>query len=67
MKNYNTLNINLFLLTHPVWDVTNGVWNGIQRMRFLLTHPVWDVTDLREDFIVGSLEFLLTHPVWDVT
>ena len=35
----------LFLLTHPVWDVTDFhrvkcIYIG----RFLLTHPVWDVT-----------------------
>ena len=33
-----------FLLTHPVWDVTQKekLENGL--LKFLLTHPVWDVT-----------------------
>ena len=37
----------LFLLTHPVWDVTHiypFLWSAI---KFLLTHPVWDVTNHR--------------------
>ena len=36
--------IRLFLLTHPVWDVTcaDDVWFTVHQ--FLLTHPVWDVT-----------------------
>ena len=34
-----------FLLTHPVWDVTNYVSiRQVDRTEFLLTHPVWDVT-----------------------
>ena len=37
----------LFLLTHPVWDVT---WKSAESTTaqswFLLTHPVWDVTVL---------------------
>ena len=33
-----------FLLTHPVWDVTeiNSCYDT--SFTFLLTHPVWDVT-----------------------
>ena len=33
-----------FLLTHPVWDVTQDVDSYNHKMQFLLTHPVWDVT-----------------------
>ena len=34
-----------FLLTHPVWDVTEQPHEDSQCARkFLLTHPVWDVT-----------------------
>ena len=37
----------LFLLTHPVWDVTFFTSRlGIIYI-FLLTHPVWDVTSMR--------------------
>ena len=55
-----------FLLTHPVWDVTNSRSYQRKILWFLLTHPVWDVTSL---FYVclTQLKFLLTHPVWDVT
>ena len=34
----------LFLLTHPVWDVTIFFSSTSANLRFLLTHPVWDVT-----------------------
>ena len=33
-----------FLLTHPVWDVTNVTFSCYLYSQFLLTHPVWDVT-----------------------
>ena len=34
-----------FLLTHPVWDVTEAFARGYNELsKFLLTHPVWDVT-----------------------
>ena len=36
-----------FLLTHPVWDVTELHLNSRRGMKFLLTHPVWDVTSSR--------------------
>ena len=36
-----------FLLTHPVWDVTNLSGTESATRKFLLTHPVWDVTLLR--------------------
>ena len=66
----NTVSVksnNLFLLTHPVWDVTFRAPVKLSgRMTFLLTHPVWDVTTTI--FAPSSLViFLLTHPVWDVT
>ena len=33
-----------FLLTHPVWDVTEMLQQKNTAIEFLLTHPVWDVT-----------------------
>ncbi len=39
----NTARI-LFLLTHPVWDVTSYREGWSSCIKFLLTHPVWDVT-----------------------
>ena len=37
--------LTIFLLTHPVWDVTSKYSDyGGYSYRFLLTHPVWDVT-----------------------
>ena len=38
----------LFLLTHPVWDVTSTPPFFCRLLvQFLLTHPVWDVTLLK--------------------
>ena len=34
----------IFLLTHPVWDVTTALGGTERTGGFLLTHPVWDVT-----------------------
>ena len=34
----------LFLLTHPVWDVTRYIEKNELLCQFLLTHPGWDVT-----------------------
>ena len=34
----------IFLLTHPVWDVTGANIMADIDVVFLLTHPVWDVT-----------------------
>ena len=36
-----------FLLTHPVWDVTEKQQSFPSLLKFLLTHPVWDVTMCR--------------------
>ena len=36
----------LFLLTHPVWDVTLRESVTMFFIAFLLTHPVWDVTSV---------------------
>ena len=57
----------IFLLTHPVWDVTNFYKIAYSWIKFLLTHPVWDVTLFAAVSSVGGDVFLLTHPVWDVT
>ena len=35
-----------FLLTHPVWDVTQENDDRYVNEEFLLTHPVWDVTKI---------------------
>ena len=61
-----------FLLTHPVWDVTQGVEGqspppSESALLFLLTHPVWDVTYAPCKAFNLLSTFLLTHPVWDVT
>ena len=57
----------VFLLTHPVWDVTSSVSASLESSRFLLTHPVWDVTLIVCYLFRHCDGFLLTHPVWDVT
>ena len=56
----------VFLLTHPVWDVTCSGHLVQHPVKFLLTHPVWDVTYPHLCCRPGEI-FLLTHPVWDVT
>ena len=56
----------VFLLTHPVWDVTSLCSFSLSCNIFLLTHPVWDVTTFIFIF-TKHIQFLLTHPVWDVT
>ena len=56
----------IFLLTHPVWDVTQTQEELDLLEKFLLTHPVWDVTACG-DSLCRDHKFLLTHPVWDVT
>ena len=50
---------NLFLLTHPVWDVTEPVLLNIFTISFLLTHPVWDVTPGRSK--TSSVFKISTH------
>ena len=56
-----------FLLTHPVWDVTDKV--VCKRVyEVISTHTSRVGCDFyRAVFPEGSFEFLLTHPVWDVT
>ena len=55
----------LFLLTHPVWDVTLGGWDCIDTDFYShIPCGMWHTTrsnSYREGW------FLLTHPVWDVT
>ena len=58
--------IQRFLLTHPVWDVTLAAYRKWLLSIFLLTHPVWDVTQEHRSICIYQ-QFLLTHPVWDVT
>ena len=57
----------IFLLTHPVWDVTKRYRLPSLAEKFLLTHPVWDVTRTGRSRRRRARKFLLTHPVWDVT
>ena len=52
-------NRNLFLLTHPVWDVTADTLAMRRRIQFLLTHPVWDVTE--HSATVTGLKNISTH------
>ena len=56
-----------FLLTHPVWDVTQRIQIGIGK-RWISTHTSRVGCDTATDRIGPLLHiFLLTHPVWDVT
>ena len=61
------LNILKFLLTHPVWDVTNTI-HQCPDFQNISTHTSRVGCD---SFSCCSLlnkkAFLLTHPVWDVT
>ena len=56
-----------FLLTHPLWDVTDALCSiQVAGSTFLLTHPLWDVTAIAPEIDLEQT-FLLTHPLWDVT
>ena len=44
----------VFLLTHPVWDVTSLRKYWYAGGKFLLTHPVWDVTYSAVSFALTS-------------
>ena len=57
----------LFLLTHPVWDVTlRPILPQIQGIISTHTSRVGCDNKLRDGQYDGII-FLLTHPVWDVT
>ena len=56
-----------FLLTHPLWDVTDTTASYATEQKFLLTHPLWDVTATALNHLSRRVKFLLTHPLWDVT
>ena len=49
----------LFLLTHPVWDVTVTFLFIPANLLFLLTHPVWDVTGVWP--CIGVRQCISTH------
>ena len=49
----------LFLLTHPVWDVTLRESVTMFFIAFLLTHPVWDVTPFLG--LCDVLKLISTH------
>ena len=57
----------IFLLTHPVWDVTEHEVKKEEPYHYFYSHipcGMWPLLD-REGLIL--VVFLLTHPVWDVT
>ena len=49
----------IFLLTHPVWDVTLLILYQMTGILFLLTHPVWDVTISNLFYL--SIRHISTH------
>ena len=49
----------VFLLTHPVWDVTIEGTYSERNFSFLLTHPVWDVTS--KSLIIFLVLNISTH------
>ena len=49
--------ISIFLLTHPVWDVTSVKTIKPMIKPFLLTHPVWDVTEQTQLEIKDGKDF----------
>ena len=49
----------IFLLTHPVWDVTVSDMKILILLKFLLTHPVWDVTLIQQQ--KQKLQNISTH------
>ena len=56
-----------FLLTHPVWDVTEEIVNVIHDF-IISTHTSRVGCDSCPLVAITILPlFLLTHPVWDVT
>ena len=63
---FNPLTTLSFLLTHPLWDVTQFFTRWWWLISFLLTHPLWDVT-FKIHVVLFIHKFLLTHPLWDVT
>ena len=46
--------LEIFLLTHPVWDVTPFNRVLVNQIKFLLTHPVWDVTVYGDARVCGN-------------
>ena len=55
-----------FLLTHPVWDVTQNVCH-VFFYTSISTHTSRVGCDAENISKNEDMEFLLTHPVWDVT
>ena len=53
----------IFLLTHPVWDVTRPAPALIRQKAFLLTHPVWDVTAIYSIFQSHYSHILQDGPI----
>ena len=56
----------IFLLTHPVWDVTNYLVQDCIRI-LISTHTSRVGCDYFASDDATASPFLLTHPVWDVT
>ena len=57
----------LFLLTHPVWDVTWYNLSYSNVMGYFYSHIPCGMWQLYDDRGKEVPIFLLTHPVWDVT
>ena len=53
----------IFLLTHPVWDVTGSAVAFLELDTFLLTHPVWDVTAIYSIFQSHYSHILQDGPI----
>ena len=56
-----------FLLTHPVWDVTDSSCNFLSKAFNFYSHIPCGMWQLSWESLNLSEKFLLTHPVWDVT
>ena len=56
-----------FLLTHPVWDVTNGGTTVSFEIPNFYSHIPCGMWPLWVGWLPTQIGFLLTHPVWDVT
>ena len=56
-----------FLLTHPVWDVTDYETETSQGIFNFYSHIPCGMWPCVRQVHTANAQFLLTHPVWDVT
>ena len=56
-----------FLLTHPVWDVTEHEVKKEEPYHYFYSHIPCGMWPGPEERAWQEVQFLLTHPVWDVT